>query len=37
MCTTRVESRDSQMESTKTIALVVHSVDPTSLFPYSFL
>ena len=32
-----IESRDSQMESTKTIALAIHSVDQTSLFPYSFL
>ena len=34
ICTTRVESRDSQMESTKTIAFPIQSVDPTSLFPY---
>ena len=34
ICTTRVESRDSQMESTKTIALAIHSVDHPSLFPY---
>ena len=32
ICTTRVESRDSQMESTKTIALVVHSVDHPAFF-----
>ena len=34
ICTTRVESRDSQMESTKTIAFLIQSVEPTSLFPY---
>ena len=33
ICTTRVESRDSHMESTKTIAFPIQSVDPTSLFP----
>ena len=33
ICTTRVESRASQTESTKTIAFPIQSVDPTSLFP----
>ena len=32
ICTTRVESRDSHMECTKTIALVVHSVNPPTFF-----
>ena len=32
ICPTRIESRDSQMESTKTIAFAIHSVDRTSLF-----
>ena len=33
ICPTRVESRVSHMESTKTIAFLIQSVDPTSLFP----
>ena len=34
ICTPRIESGDSQTESTKTIAFLIQSVDPTSLFPY---
>ena len=32
ICTTRIVSRDGQMECTKTIALVVHSVDHPAFF-----